>query len=122
MAKKKTFSGIDSDVENFISQAPASAPQTPKEAAGEPELLEPPIETPRRGRKPGQRSSTGELDTRNDRITIYFTGEVMDKIALIARAQDKSKNKLLTEIIEREIKKEKYNRMYEAMKKLQEEF
>ena len=121
MAKKKAFAGIDSDVENFISQTPAVDPETPQEATDAPKTVEA-IETPRRGRKPGQRSSTGELDTRTDRITLYFTGEVMEKIALIARAQDKSKNKLLTEILERELKKEKYDRIYEAMKNLQESF
>lgn len=122
MAKKK-FTGLDSDVESFISQtaAPEEAPQTPQEAAEAPEPAEP-INPPRLGRKPGQRSSTGELDTRTERITLYFTGEVMEKIALVARAQDKSKNKLLTEIIEKELQKEKYDRMYEAMKALQASF
>ena len=121
MAKKKAFAGIDSDVENFISQTTAVDTETPQEAIDAPETVSL-IETPRRGRKPGQRSSTGELDTRTDRITLYFTSEVMEKIALIARAQDKSKNKLLTEILERELKKEKYDRIYEAMKNLKESF
>jgi hypothetical protein len=120
MIKKKTFAGIDSDVENFISKPPVET-KTPQEAVESSETSEP-IETPRRGRKPGQKSSTGELDTRTDRITLYFTAEIMDKIALIARAQDKSKNKFLTEIIEKEIQKEKYGRMYEAMKNLKESF
>lgn len=127
MAKKKAFRGIDSDVENFLSHTEEQAPdqeQAPAKEA-EPETLElvegaePPA---RRGRRPGQTNSAGELETRTDRITLYFTGDVMEKIALIARVQDKSKNKFLTEIIEKELEQERYNKMYKAMRAVQQSF
>lgn len=106
MAKKKAFASLDSDVENFITTATEEEQPTPQT----------------RGRKPQQRNAAGELTGRSDRITIYFTPEVMDMIALIARAQDKSKNKFVTEIVEEELKKEKYQKQYEAMKTLQQSF
>lgn len=98
-----------------------SIPKTPQEAAGATEAPEP-TETPAHDKKAVQNSNMSESETRADRITLYFTGEVMEKIALIARAQDKSKNKLLTEIIEKKLKKKKYDRIYEAMKSIQEDF
>lgn len=105
MAKKKDFAGLESDVESFITTTETEKQQ----------------ETAKRGRKPQQCNSSGELTGRSDRITIYFTPEIMDMIALIARAQDKSKNKFVTEIIEAELKKEKYQKQYAAMKMLLQE-
>lgn len=110
MAKKKAFTELESDVESFITTT-----ETEKQAEKQ-------QEREKRGRKPQQRNSLGELTGRSDRITIYFTPETMDMIALIARAQDKSKNKFVTEIVEAALKKEKYQNQYEAMRTLQQSF
>ena len=101
-----------------MTKADAETPQDAAEATQTPT----PPETLARDKKTAQTSIMSESDTRTDRITLYFTSEVMEKVALIARAQDKSKNKLLTEIIEKKLKKKKYDRIYEAMKSIQEDF
>ena len=68
--------------------------------------------------KNSQKPNMSELSVEKDNITLCFEGDIMSKIELIARLRDQSKDLFLTEIIKRELKKEKYNRIYSAMKAL----
>lgn len=87
MAVKKKFSGIDSDVSNFISKK--------EEAAAHP--------------------FTSVENTKNERLSLYLPADTMQQIKLIAGATGTSKNKLVIDFISKALENPQYQKICAAM-------
>ena len=135
MARKKDFSAFDetSGINNFLSEEtkkssvpPAEVPVPMPTAENYSQVHdvkqnnqnEEPSQ-PKRGRPRQYTNSLGESVNRSEKITIYLTLEQNQMIDYIARIRGVSKSKLLTDIVDKEMKTDEYRRAYEAMIALQ---
>ena len=138
MARKKDFSTFEetSGINSFLSEETRKSSVSPAEVSA-PAPLTPITENsqdvhddkrnergeeslqPKRGRPRQYTNSLGESVNRSEKITIYLTSEQNQMIDYIARIRGVSKSKLLTDIVDKEMKTDEYRRAYEAMRVLQ---
>lgn len=141
MAKKKDFSAFDttSGISSFLSQDTKNASEQ-LSTMGETQFISTDNEipapkdrdgvslansslseqsAPRKGRPRQYKNTAGEAVSRSEKITIYLTPEQNQMIDYISRVRGVSKSKLLTDIVDKEMKKPEYRRAYDAMMALQ---
>ena len=138
MARKKDFSTFEetSGINSFLSEETRKSSVPPAEVSA-PMPSTPITENshdvhdgkwneqdeeslqPKRGRPRQYTNSLGESVNRSEKITIYLTSEQNQMIDYIARIRGVSKSKLLTDIVDKEMKTDEYRRAYEAMRVLQ---
>ena len=137
MARKKDFSTFEetSGINSFLSEetrkssvpsaeAPAPVPspltfENSEDSSAIKQNEQNKELQPKRGRPRQYINSLGESVNRSEKITIYLTSEQNQMIDYIARIRGVSKSKLLTDIVDKEMKTDEYRRAYEAMRALQ---
>ena len=138
MARKKDFSTFEetSGINSFLSEetkkssvpsmessAPVPTPLMTENFADSHDIKQneqnEDLLQPKRGRPRQYTNSLGESVSRSEKITIYLTSEQNQMIDYIARIRGVSKSKLLTDIVDKEMKTDEYRRAYEAMRVLQ---
>ena len=114
MGKKKDFSMIKSDVASFISM-----PETETEPATEPVHTDNNVYDFESKTQKAQNAKKKYKDRDGvTRMSLYFPTELLERVTMLARASNMSRNKFMIELMNNGLKDEKYADVIKKMESI----